>query len=101
MKKAVLLVNLGTPESPAPKHVRKYLTEFLNDPFVIDLPWLIRKLLVNLIIIPFRVKKSTILYQRLWTYEGSPILLYLEQLRARLLVMKPLFMLRCGTVSRL
>jgi len=84
MKKAVLLVNLGTPESPSPKHVRKYLTEFLNDPFVIDLPWLIRKLLVNLIIIPFRVKKSTRLYQRLWTDEGSPILLYLEQLRAKL-----------------
>lgn len=84
MKKAVLLVNLGTPESPAPKHVRKYLTEFLNDPFVIDLPWLVRKLLVNLIIIPFRVRKSTGLYRRLWTEEGSPILLHLEQLGAEL-----------------
>lgn len=84
MKKAVLLVNLGTPESPAPKQVRKYLTEFLNDPFVIDLPWLIRKILVNLIIIPFRVKKSTGLYQRLWTAEGSPILRHLEQLGSKL-----------------
>lgn len=84
MKKAVLLVNLGTPESPARKHVEKYLTEFLNDPFVIDLPWLMRKLLVNLIIIPFRVKKSTGFYQRLWTEEGSPILRHLEQLGAKL-----------------
>lgn len=84
MGKAILLVNLGTPESPSPKHVKKYLTQFLNDPFVIDLPWLIRKLLVNLIIIPFRVKKSTGLYRRLWTEEGSPILLYLEQLGEKL-----------------
>jgi protoporphyrin/coproporphyrin ferrochelatase len=84
MKKAVLLVNLGTPESPQPKHVRKYLTEFLNDPFVIDLPWLMRKLLVNLIIIPFRLKKSTRLYRRLWTNARSPISIYLEQLRIKL-----------------
>lgn len=84
MKRAILLVNLGTPESPSPKHVRKYLAQFLNDPFVIDMPWLIRKLLVNLIIIPFRVKKSTNLYKRLWTDKGSPILIYLEQLGAKM-----------------
>jgi len=84
MQKAVLLVNLGTPEGPTPKQVKKYLIEFLNDPFVIDLPWLMRKLLVNLIIIPFRVKKSTGLYRRLWTDAGSPISIYLEQLKVKL-----------------
>lgn len=84
MKKAVLLVNLGTPDGTQQKLVRNYLTEFLNDPFVIDLPWLIRKLLVNLIIIPFRVKKSTRLYRRLWTDAGSPISIYLEQLKVKL-----------------
>lgn len=84
MQKAVLLVNLGTPDGTQPKQVKKYLTEFLNDPFVIDLPWLIRKLLVNLIIIPFRVKKSTRLYRRLWTDAGSPISIYLEQLKVKL-----------------
>jgi ferrochelatase len=84
MQKAFLLVNLGTPESPQPKQVKRYLTEFLNDPFVIDLPWLLRKLLVNLIIIPFRVKKSTKLYQRLWTDAGSPISIHLEELKLKL-----------------
>lgn len=84
MSKAVLLVNLGTPDSPQKKSVRKYLREFLNDPFVIDMPWFARMLLVNLIIIPFRVSKSTKLYQRLWTKSGSPILMHLEQLREKL-----------------
>ncbi len=84
MRKAVLIINLGTPDDPDKKSVRKYLGEFLNDPFVIDLPWLWRKILVNLIIIPFRVKKSTALYQRLWTKDGSPILNYLEQLKQKL-----------------
>ena len=83
-KKAVLLVNLGTPANPDKQSVRKYLRQFLNDPFVIDMHWLARLLLVNLIIIPFRVSKSTKLYQRLWTKTGSPILLHLEQLRERL-----------------
>lgn len=84
MRKALLLVNLGTPDSPEPYSVRKYLTEFLNDPFVIDLPWLVRKILVNLIIIPFRLKKSTNLYKRLWTDEGPPLTLHLEQLKLKL-----------------
>ncbi|MDZ7777457.1 MAG: ferrochelatase [Bacteroidales bacterium] len=83
-KKAVLLVNVGTPDAPVVKDVRRYLTQFLNDARVIDIPWLFRKLLVNLIIIPFRVKKSTALYRRLWTPEGSPLLIYLESLAAKL-----------------
>lgn len=84
MSTAILLVNLGTPDSPQPLAVKKYLTEFLNDPFVIDLPWLVRKVLVNGIIIPFRLKKSTGLYERLWTNEGSPLTLHLEQLKIKL-----------------
>ncbi len=73
-QKAVLLVNVGTPSSPTTKAVRRYLREFLNDPLVIDLPFLLRIFLVNLIIIPFRVRKSTKLYKRLWTDETSPLL---------------------------
>jgi protoporphyrin/coproporphyrin ferrochelatase len=84
MKKAVLLVNLGTPDNPDRKSIRKYLRQFLNDPFVIDMPRLARLLLVNLIIIPFRVSKSTKLYQRLWTKAGSPISIHLEALRTKL-----------------
>lgn len=84
MKKAVLIVNVGTPDKPRKREVRRYLREFLNDPFVIDIPALGRLLLVNLIIIPFRVNKSTALYRRLWTPEGSPLLIYLQQLQQKL-----------------
>lgn len=52
------------------------MTEFLNDPYVIDLPWLKRLLLVNLIIIPFRAPKSAKLYKEIWTDEGSPLLIH-------------------------
>ncbi len=83
-KKALLLVNLGTPDSPDIRHVRKFLSEFLNDRRVIDLPWLFRKILVNLIIVPFRSSKSSKLYKRLWTPDGSPILFYLSRVVAKL-----------------
>ncbi|HIA06259.1 MAG TPA: ferrochelatase [Flavobacteriales bacterium] len=84
MKTGVLLINLGTPDSPATKDVRRYLTEFLNDPFVIDLPWLKRLLLVNLIIIPFRAPKSAKLYKEIWTDEGSPLLVHGKAVREHL-----------------
>ncbi len=74
MPTGVLLVNLGTPDSPATRDVRRYLSEFLNDPYVIDLPRLERLLLVNLIIVPFRAPKSAKLYQEIWTDKGSPLL---------------------------
>ncbi|MFT6916807.1 MAG: ferrochelatase [Motiliproteus sp.] len=75
-KTGVLLINLGTPDSPSTADVRSYLFQFLNDPRVIDLPWLLRKILVNLIIVPFRAPKSAKLYQQLWTENGSPLFYY-------------------------
>ena len=84
IKTAVLLVNVGTPDAPTVKAVRQYLSEFLNDKRVIDLPFMIRKLLVNLIIVPFRAPKSARLYQRLWTTEGSPLLYISERVQAAL-----------------
>lgn len=75
-KKGVLLVNLGTPDSPSVKDVRKYLREFLMDEYVIDLPYLTRWFLVNIIIATFRAPKSAKIYQELWTEEGSPLLIY-------------------------
>lgn len=75
-KTGVLLVNLGTPDSPSVSDVRSYLSQFLNDPRVIDIPWLMRKMLVNLIIVPFRAPKSAKIYQKLWTANGSPLLYY-------------------------
>lgn len=75
-KTGVLLVNLGTPDSPSVRDVRTYLSQFLNDPRVIDIPWLLRKILVNLIIVPFRAPKSANIYKKLWTEAGSPLLIY-------------------------
>jgi ferrochelatase len=82
MKKiGVLLVNLGTPDSPKVSDVRRYLSEFLNDPRVIDLPYLLRKFLVNLIIVPFRAPKSAKVYKEVWTENGSPLLFYSENVQ--------------------
>ena len=91
-KKALLIVNLGTPDSPDIRYVRKFLSEFLNDRQVIDLPWLFRKVLVNLVIVPFRASRSSKLYRRLWTGNGSPMQFYLSSLVAKLEVkLKPDF----------
>ena len=84
MKKAVILVNVGTPDAPKKRAVGKYLREFLGDGRVIDFPWLPRKLLVNGIIVPFRVKNSTKMYQKLWTENGSPLLFYLNRVVEKL-----------------
>jgi protoporphyrin/coproporphyrin ferrochelatase len=78
-KTGVLLINLGTPDSPSVSDVRSYLSQFLNDPRVIDIPWLLRMILVNLIIVPFRAPKSAKIYQKLWTAKGSPLLVYSSQ----------------------
>ncbi|HCE58430.1 MAG TPA: ferrochelatase [Prolixibacteraceae bacterium] len=83
-KTAVILANVGTPDAPTVPAVRKYLFEFLNDRRVIDLPWLLQKILVNLIIVPFRAPKSTKLYQKLWTEKGSPLLVISNETRDKL-----------------
>ncbi|MDB5138248.1 MAG: ferrochelatase [Mucilaginibacter sp.] len=76
-KKGVLLVNLGTPDSPETKDVRKYLDEFLMDPRVIDINPVSRALLVKGIIAPFRSPKSAKLYKKIWDEKtGSPLLHY-------------------------
>jgi len=83
-KTGVLLIQLGTPDSPSVPDVRKYLREFLNDARVIDIPWAARKVLVNLIIVPFRAPKSAKIYQKMWTENGSPLLFYSERLAHKL-----------------
>ncbi|MFC4870620.1 ferrochelatase [Negadavirga shengliensis] len=84
-KTGVLLVNLGTPDSTATADVRKYLREFLMDRRVIDIPFLSRWLLVNLIIAPFRAPKSAQEYRKLWTDRGSPLLFHTEDLKRKLI----------------
>jgi len=77
----VLLVNLGTPEAPRPREVRRYLREFLSDPLVIDLPALPRWLLLHAVILPTRPRASAAAYEKIWTEEGSPLLLHGQALR--------------------
>ncbi len=78
-KTGVLIVNLGTPDSPNTPDVRKYLREFLMDGRVIDIPYISRWMLVNLIIAPFRSPKSAKIYKELWTEDGSPLKIYGEK----------------------
>ena len=80
----ILLVNLGTPGSPSVADVRKYLSEFLNDPRVIDISGIARTLLVNAIIVPFRSPKTAALYRQIWTEKGSPLLMYGKELEEKL-----------------
>jgi ferrochelatase len=68
------LVNLGTPDAPDPAPVRRYLREFLSDPRVIDINPAARWLLLNLVILPFRPKRSAAAYRKIWTEAGSPLL---------------------------
>jgi protoporphyrin/coproporphyrin ferrochelatase len=75
-KTGVLVVNLGTPKSPAPSDVGSYLREFLMDPLVIDIPWPLRWILVNVLIVPRRKVASGKLYENVWTADGSPLLTY-------------------------
>jgi ferrochelatase len=76
-KKGILLINLGTPDSPKTADVRKYLNEFLMDARVIDVNPALRVFLVKGIIVPFRSPKSAKLYQQIWSDEtGSPLLHY-------------------------
>ncbi|MDF9800893.1 ferrochelatase [Catalinimonas alkaloidigena] len=77
-KVGVLLVNLGTPDSPKTGDVRRYLREFLMDWRVVDYPLIPRWMLVNLIIAPFRAPKSAKEYQKLWQERGSPLKFYGE-----------------------
>lgn len=83
-KEAILLINLGTPDSPTPGKVGKYLTQFLNDKRVIDINPIGRFLLVNCIIVPTRRFKSSRLYQAIWTKDGSPLLLHSIDLKNKL-----------------
>ncbi|HZF16271.1 MAG TPA: ferrochelatase [Steroidobacteraceae bacterium] len=73
---AVLLLNVGSPDAPTPSALRRYLRTFLDDPRVVDLPAVVRKILVHLIIVPTRAPKSAKLYQRIWTNQGSPLIVH-------------------------
>ncbi len=77
MSKAVLLVNLGSPESTSVADVKRYLDEFLTDERVIDKAF-VRKVIVPLVILNTRPKKSAEAYASIWTGEGSPLIVTSE-----------------------
>jgi len=81
-KKGLLLVNLGTPDAPQSGPVRRYLREFLSDPRVLDIHPVGRWMLLNLIILPIRPAKSAEAYRKIWTKEGSPLLVHSQALAA-------------------
>ncbi|HTY89121.1 MAG TPA: ferrochelatase [Candidatus Acidoferrum sp.] len=83
MNKAVLLVNLGSPDSTAVSDVRRYLNEFLMDRRVIDTPWLLRRLVVGMILIA-RPRQSAHAYQSIWMKEGSPLIVTSRNVREKL-----------------
>lgn len=83
-KQAVLLVNLGSPDSPSVPDVRRYLREFLMDGRVLDAPWPIRFCVVNFAILPSRPKQSAEAYHTIWTPEGSPLVVTSKRVQALL-----------------
>jgi len=69
----VLLVNLGSPASPTPGDVRRYLRQFLSDRRVVDLPRILWLPILYLVVLPIRARKSAHAYATIWTREGSPL----------------------------
>lgn len=80
----MLLVNLGSPHSPAVGDVKRYLGQFLMDGYVIDAPYPIRWMIVNLFILPFRPRRSAEAYRKIWTADGSPLLVFTKRFAEKL-----------------
>lgn len=100
---AVLLLNVGSPDAPTAAALRRYLRTFLDDPRVVDLPAVLRKILVHLIIVPTRAPKSAKLYRRIWTNQGSPLLMHTDAqaagIKNRLDGMRVAYAMRNGNPS--
>ena len=71
-RRGILVVNLGSPETPHAAAVRRYLNEFLMDPHVFAMPWVLRRLIVSAIIV-HRPRRTARAYQRIWNEDGSPL----------------------------
>jgi len=82
-RSGLLLINVGTPESPQPSDVRTYLREFLSDPRVLDMPAWKRRLVLELLILPRRPRQSGAAYAQIWTDRGSPLLFHSRDLTAK------------------
>ena len=73
-KTGVLITNLGTPDAPNARSLKIYLNQFLSDPRVIEIPKIIWQLILKLIILQIRPRKSAANYKKIWTDKGSPLL---------------------------
>jgi len=101
-RRALFLVNLGSPDSTSIPDVRRYLDEFLMDERVIDVPWLLRRFIISCFILPFRPKKSAHAYESIWTAEGSPLITTSRKLQSAVAERIPLKVglgMRYGTPS--
>src|ERR1700681_2459357 len=81
----VLLVNLGTPDAPTPKAVRRYLAQFLSDPRVVEIPRALWQPLLYGVILNVRPSKSAQKYAAIWTKDGSPLRVHSMRQRTLLL----------------
>jgi len=79
-RKGVLLINLGTPKKPTIKEIRKYLKLLLSDPRIMDIPGILRWIILNLMILPFRPQKILHKYQSIWSEDGFPLLKHSREL---------------------
>src|SRR5213595_3652884 len=84
VKKGILLVNLGSPDSPSVPDVRRYLREFLMDGRVLNANWFVRFCVVHFAILPSRPKESAHAYQKVWTPEGSPLVVTGKHVHSKL-----------------
>ncbi len=82
--KGILIINLGTPDNLELPSIKKYLKEFLSDSYVVDIPTIIRKILVNFIIVPFRSRKTQDAYKSIWTKNGSPLIINTNLIKEKL-----------------
>ena len=83
-KIGVLLTNLGTPDNPTKKSLRKYLKEFLSDVRVVDYNRVLWFLILHGIILNVRPKRSAKLYKKIWTEKGSPLMVYMNEIVEKL-----------------
>lgn len=78
-KIGVLITNLGTPKAPTASALRQYLSQFLSDPRVVEVPRILWKCILHGIILRIRPRRSAIAYQTIWTKAGSPLMVYTQQ----------------------
>ena len=78
-KTGILLTNLGTPDAPTARALRRYLSEFLSDPRVVEMPRLLWLLILHGVILNIRPARAAKSYQKVWMQKGSPLLVFSRQ----------------------